>query len=120
MTDKERRKALQAQYKQSHPEAGVYRIVNTRNNKALLGSAANLASIRNRLAFAQSTGSTTMPGALDPPLRDDIIKFGLDAFSFEVLDVLQIKPGMTSAEVRRELATLEALWREKFDPALLY
>lgn len=39
MNDKARRKELLAQYKQTHPEAGVYRIINGENGKVLLGSA---------------------------------------------------------------------------------
>ncbi len=38
MSDKARRKELMAQYKQTQPEAGVYRIINNKNNKVLLGS----------------------------------------------------------------------------------
>jgi hypothetical protein len=95
-----------AQYKQTQPEAGVYRIVNSRNNKTLLDSTPNLASIRNRLEFAKSTNS---PGPLDHRLQKDIRGFGVDAFSLEVLKVLETKPEMTSAEIRDNLATLEAL-----------
>ena len=117
MSEQARRKDLVAQYKQTQPEAGVYRIVNSRNNKTLLGSTPNLASIRNRLEFAKSTNS---PGSLDHRLRKDIREFGVDAFSLEVLEVLETKPKMTPAEIRDDLATLEALWREKLNPALLY
>jgi hypothetical protein len=117
MSDQARRKELLAHYKQTPPEAGVYRIVNSRNNKALLGATPNLASVRNRLAFAKSTNS---PGGLDPQLSKDIRQFGLDAFSLEVLEILQPRPEMTSAEIRAELAILEELWREQLDPALLY
>lgn len=117
MSDRERRKELRTQYKQTHPEAGVYRFVNTVNGKMLVGSAPNLASVRSKMAFAKSRN---MLGALDYRLRDDIRTFGIDAFSLEILEVLEIEPGMTAAEIRRDLATLEALWREKYDPALLY
>jgi len=117
MNEQARRKELRAQYKQTHPEAGVYRILNSRNNKALLGSTPNLASIRNRLEFAKSTN---MPGALDLRLSKDIRQFGIDAFSLEVLEVLETRPEMTQAEIREDLATLEELWREKLDPSLLY
>jgi hypothetical protein len=117
MSDRERRRELRTQYKQTHPEAGVYRIVNSVNGKALLGAAPNLASVRNKMAFAKSTN---MPGALDHRLRNDINAFGIDAFSLEILEVLEIEPAMTAAEIRRDLTTLEALWREQFDPALLY
>lgn len=117
MSDKARRKELVAQYKQNHPEAGVYRIVNRRNGKVLLGSAPNLASVRNKLEFARSTNS---PGALDMKLRKDIAEHGLDAFELEILDVLETPPEMTSAEIRDDLAALEDLWREQQDQALLY
>jgi hypothetical protein len=40
----------------------------------------------------------------------------MDAFSLEVLDLPDVKPEMTPAEIRREPATLESLWREKLDP----
>lgn len=117
MDDKARRKELQAQYKQTHPKAGVYRIVNTQNNKALLGSTPNLASVRNKLEFGKSTG---MPGVLDHRLSNDARQFGIEAFSLEVLEVLEIAPEMTQAEILADLATLEELWREKIDPSLLY
>ncbi len=117
MNDQARRKELRAQYKQTHPEAGVYRIINHENSKVLLSSSPNLASVRNRLAFAKSTNS---PGALDQRLRDDIRRFGIDAFSLEILEVLETKPEMTPAEIRDDLAVLEELWRERQDPLLLY
>jgi arginase family enzyme len=117
MSQPDRRKALRAQYEQTPPEAGVYRIVNNRTNKALLGSTLNLAGLRNRLAFARSTNS---PGGLDLRLSKDIRQYGFDAFSLEVLEVLEVTPEMTRAEILADLATLEALWREKSDPALLY
>jgi hypothetical protein len=116
MNDKTRRKELQEQYKESRPEAGVYRIVNTRTNKTLLGSTPNLAAIRSRMEFARSTGG----GTLHYRLKDDIRQYGIEAFELEVLDVLETKPEMSEAQIRSELATLETLWREKLDPASLY
>lgn len=117
MNEQTRRKEMRAQYKQTHPEAGVYRIVNSGNGKALLGATTNLASMRSKIEFARSTNT---PGALDLKLGKDIRQFGLDAFSLEVLDVLEIKPEMTSAEILADLATLKELWRERYDPSTLY
>ncbi len=111
------RKALRAQYKQTHPEAGVYRIVNGATGKALLGSTANLPALRNKLAFAHSVNS---PGALDGRLQQDIRTFGLAVFTLEVLEVLDTPPELTGAAIAADLATLEALWRERFDAAELY
>jgi hypothetical protein len=69
------------------------------------------------VAFAKSTNS---PGALDQRLREDIRRFGIDAFSLEILEVLDTKPEMTPAEIRDDLAVLEELWRERQGHALLY
>lgn len=117
MSDRARRKELQAQYRQTHPEAGVYRIVNTRTGQALLGSSPNLPSVSAKLEFSRMTGTS---GALDRRLRADVAQFGLEAFELEVLETLETRPEMTSAEIQRDLVALEELWREKFDPAQLY
>jgi hypothetical protein len=117
MTDNARRRALREEYKQTHPEAGVYAIRNTANNRVLIGSSPNLPSVRNKLQFAQSTN---MPGALDHRLSKDIREYGLAAFSLEILEVLETRPEMSREQILEDLATLEALWREKTDPALLY
>ncbi len=114
---RDRRKELTAQYKQTRPEAGVYCIRCAANGRSLVGSAANLAAIRNKLAFAASTGMTS---ALDHRLWPDVRRYGIDAFSFEVLEVLDTSPEMTAAEVARDLAALEDLRRERMDAALLY
>ena len=117
MADRARRKALRQEYEQTKPGPGVYRLVNQRNGKSLLGSAMNLASVRNKLEFARSTGSV---GALDYRLRHDVAEHGVDAFTFEILEVLEPSPEQTRAQIAADLATLEALWREKFDPGQLY
>ncbi len=117
MTDRADRREQVRQYKRNHPEAGVYRIVNRRTGRMLVGSAANLASVHNRLAFARSTGST---GALDYRLLADARRDGIDVFELEVLDVVQPPAEATREEIAAELATLEALWRERYDPLLLY
>lgn len=117
MNDHARRKELREQYAQTRPEAGVYRIVNARNGRVLLGSTLNLPSMRSKLEFARATGTF---GVLGFRLSEDIAAFGIEAFSLEIIEVLDVKPDMTSAQIRDDLATLEALWRERQDPALLY
>jgi hypothetical protein len=117
MNDRMRRRELREQYKQTRPEAGVYRIVNRENGKSLLGSTTNLPSLRAKMEFAQSTNT---PGALDRHLAKEINKYGLAAFFLEVLEVLEVKPETSPAQLQQDLQTLEALWRERYDPALLY
>lgn len=117
MPDRARRKELQAQYRENPPEAGVYRIVNTQNEKVLLSSATNLASVRNKLKFAKSTGSVS---TLDHRLEADANEFGIDVFTLEVLDTIDVGPELTRKQIEQELAELEALYRQEQDPALMY
>jgi len=111
------RRELKAEYKEQRPEAGVYRILNPRTGRGLLGSTSNLKSARNRLDFARSTGST---GALDMRLKQAITAADVAALEFEVLEVLAPDPAATARQINDDLGTLEALWREKLGPAALY
>ena len=117
MTEKARRKELVGEFKQNRSQAGVFRIVNRRTNRVLVGSTQNLASMESKMRFARSTGSTS---ALHLALKDDGKKFGVEAFELEVLELLETKPESTSEQIRSDLDVLEALWREKQDPELLY
>lgn len=117
MDGKSRRKELREQYAQTRPEAAVYRILNTKNGRYLLGSTLNLASLRNRVDFARSTNAAT---ALDHRLSKDGAEHGLDAFTLEVLEAFEPAPAMTTAQVQDELRLLEGLWREKASPGELY
>jgi len=61
-----------------------------------------------------------MPGVLDQRLNSDQRQSGIDAFSLAVLEMFTPAPEVTAAEIRDELAALEARWREKQAPTLLY
>ena len=117
MDSKAQRRQRTAEYKQTHPEAGVYRLINTQTGRALLGSAANLQSVRSKLEFARKTGSS---GGLSHRIVADLGRYGAAAFELEILEVLETRPEMTAAEIASDLTTLEELWREKLDPAQLY
>ena len=93
MDQKSRRRQLTADYKRNHPEAGIYRVVNTATGRVLLGSALNLASVKSKVEFARSTNSPGALGALDHRLASDVRQYGLDAFSLEILEVLDIVGG---------------------------
>jgi hypothetical protein len=117
VNQKARRRELVDEYRRTGPEVGVYRLVNTRTGKAFLGSTLNLGSVRGKLDFARKTGGVS---ALDTKIWADARQFGAEAFDLEILEVLEVRPEQTQAEIRADLATLEALWRERFDPASLY
>jgi hypothetical protein len=115
--DKAQRKELMTRYRQSRPEAGVYRIVNEQSHRVFLSSSPNLPSVRGKLEFARSTNT---PSALDHRLLADARALGVGVFRFEVLEVLEVAPDATDAQLAADLAALEDLWRERQDPALMY
>jgi hypothetical protein len=117
MVDRNRRNELTSSYKQTRREAGVYRIVNTATGKALLGSSPNLESVRSKMDFARAIKS---PGVFGYQLKGDIQRLGIESFDLEILEVLEVTPEMTDSRIRADLATLEGLWREKYDPEALY
>ena len=77
----------------------------------------NLASVRGKLDFARATNT---PGALDHRLSKDLRQYGIDAFTFEVLQVLEFGPDRTQAQISEDLQALEELWRERLSSAELY
>jgi hypothetical protein len=115
--DKAKRRELKTSYREALPDAGIYRIVNSANQKSLIGSTTNLKSLENKLSFGRSQN---MPGVLDHRLRADAREFGMEAFTIEVLERLDVTPEMSQEQMRSDLAVLESLWREKFDQAPLY
>jgi len=110
MTDKTRRKELREQLAQHPPDAGVYAVRHRATGRVIVASAVNLAGARNRYDFAVSTGSLA---ALDGQLGGDIRAHGPEGLEFDVLETVVVEPGTPDAELRADLATLEALWREQ-------
>ncbi len=109
-TGPDRRRELRAAYAERRTEAGVYPIRNTVTGRAFIGSAPDLAAMRNRLDFGRSTGSV---GVLDLRMRPDALAHGMGSFEMEILDTLDLDPGAPPEDRRADLAALEALWREK-------
>lgn len=109
------RRDISKAYKERTYHGGVYTITNTHNGRYLLGHAAGLDSVRNRFAFAVTTGST-----VDPRMRKDWGELGPQAFTLEVLEELDQKPDQSRDEFMDDLKTLEAMWRANLDPAKAY
>ncbi len=111
----DRRREISKQYRERKLHGGVYSITNTANGRYLVGHVADLASVRNRFQFAVTTGS-----AVDPRLREDWQAMGPGAFTFEVLEELEQRPGQTQAEFMDDLTALEILLRAGLDPSKEY
>jgi broad specificity phosphatase PhoE len=110
MTDRARRRELREQIAAHPPDAGVYAIRHRATGRVIVASAVNLAGARNRFDFAVATGTHS---ALDGQLGGDIAAHGPEGLAFEVLETVTVEPGTPDADLRADLATLEALWREQ-------
>ena len=73
----------------------------------LLGATKNLPGMLNRQRFALETGSHT-----NKVLQRDYDELGVEAFAFQVLDSLEPSEDPTT-DLAEELATLEAMWRDR-------
>jgi len=104
-----RRKELQAMYKEMKQEGGVYRIVHKDSGKSFVSSLPNLKSMDGR-RFELNNGSFK-----NKELQRDWKQYGEDAFEFEVLEVL--KPSENAyVTIREQLNELESKWLEKLAP----
>jgi hypothetical protein len=106
------RREISKAYKERRIIGGVYRITNTQTGRYLQEYAVDVASLRNRFAFALATGS-----AVDPRLRADWDRYGPTAFNLEVLDELEKPPEQSQADFVADLQTLEQLRRAGLAPA---
>lgn len=106
----ERQKQLKQEYLNTRQPMGVYRILNTRNGKSLVGSSVNLDAIFNRHRLQLRTNSHR-----NKQLAADWKEFGEEAFEFEVLETLE---PLDSPEYRPadDLRFLEEHWLEKLQP----
>lgn len=111
----ERRKELISKYKNRKISGGVYRIVNTVSGKYLLKNAVDLKGSKNLFDFSVQTDMCP-----DFKVQKDWKQYGSKAFTFEVLEEIEINEDQSPQEFKEDLKALEELWREKLDPALEY
>jgi hypothetical protein len=103
------RKELKRRYKETPRPAGVYRILNTRTGRTLVGTSVDAPAMLNRQRLQLRTD-----GHPNRSLQRDWNAGGADAFTFEVLDTLtpRDEPGF---DLHEELRLLEQLWLEKLN-----
>jgi hypothetical protein len=105
----ERKKELKQLYKEMKIEGGVYQIRNTVNQKVLVVSTPNLKTINGR-RMQLAAGSHQ-----NKQLQEEVKQYGVEAFVFEVLEVLEEKEE-GSFDKGEELKKLEKKWLEKLQP----
>lgn len=115
LSDANRKKELQTQYREREVIGGVFAIRNKPENKLLLDITVNLQGSKNRFAFSQQTGSCT-----HMPLQKDWDRLGGEQFVFEVLEELKQGETQTQEEFKADLAVLKEIWLEKLSGDTFY
>lgn len=115
MDTRERRKALQKEYKEKDEVGCVVLYENSANGRYLIQGEPNLKGAQSRFEF---TKATDMPP--HPRLREDWAACGGQAFSFTILDTLKKDPDQTLKEFREDLEGLAEMYRAKRDPKKTY
>lgn len=109
------KKALSKAYRERTVVGGVYTVTNTKNNRCLLCSAADLKGAQNRYQFALATG-----GCIHPKLQEDWKEYGAQSFRFDIIEEIEKKDGQTDADFALDLAALQELIAERLDGNLQY
>lgn len=104
------RSELKRQYKESKTQAGIFQVKNTVNGKVLLGSSTNLHGPLNKHRFMLKIKNHD-----NKQLQKDWNDLGADAFTFEILEVIEEKDEPTFS-LADELTLLEQIWLEKLEP----
>src|SRR4051812_43515098 len=104
------KKALKREYKETQRPMGVYRVRNTGNGMALIGSSVDLTAILNRHRAALRMGAHA-----NKTLQKHWNELGPDAFEFEVLDTLT-PPDTPGYKPANDLRELEQLWIDRENP----
>lgn len=113
--EQSRKKEIIAAYKQKEVTGGVYAIACIPADRIWIKGDLDLQGAANRFNFAVTINSCVLP-----KMQADWSAHGPKAFTFEVLEEMKKKETQTLAEFRQDVATLEELWREKYDPKKLY
>jgi hypothetical protein len=101
------RRELVRKYKETPRPAGIYRVQHVPSGRTLMGSSPDAPAMLNRIR-----AQLRMKGHPNRSLQADWDRDGADAFLFEVVDLLPT-PDSADHDPSEDLATLEALWREK-------
>lgn len=103
------RKELKRLAKETKTDAGVFQIKNSRNGKVFVESTRNLKTINGK-QFQLEMGSHQ-----NKMLQKEWNEFGPEAFTFEVLEVLE-KPETGYFDEKDALKKLKAKWLEQLQP----
>ncbi|WP_372812927.1 DUF2087 domain-containing protein [Paenibacillus sp.] len=107
---KERRKELVRAYQEKEQQIGVFRFVNGKNGKALVGASKNLEAMERRLPFELKMGASR-----NVQLQKDWNEADEGDFTFEVLERLKLRKD-SFQDVNHELHVMESKWLNELQP----
>lgn len=102
------RKELKNAYKNRLAVGGVFCIRCSGSGRVWIKSTKDMQGQINKFRFAVANNACPEPG-----MRDDWIRYGIDSFSFHIMEELEKKETQTDAEFAADIATLHELWIEK-------
>ncbi len=106
--DASKRKELMDAYKSRVLSGGVYCIECSGNNRKWIKSTTDMEGAKNRFNFSMSIKSCP-----EPSMRREWNEYGIDSFSFVVLEELRQKETQTSEEFADDIKVLHEIWIDK-------
>lgn len=111
----EKKKELQAQYKQLKPDIGLFAVINKTEAKYYLETSQNLKAGVNGTRFKLDNGSHP-----NRELQKDWQALGADAFEIKILAQIKVDDDKTPSDYRDDLELLRMIWLEKLALTSLY
>lgn len=106
--DTAKRKELMSAYKNKPKVGGVYCITCKGNQRRWLRPSVDMEGSKSRFAF-----SVKMNNPPEPAMQSEWRAYGIESFSFEVLEELKQGETQTAKEFAGDVKTLCEMWREK-------
>jgi SMC interacting uncharacterized protein involved in chromosome segregation len=104
----ERKKQLQAQYKQMKPDMGIFAVINKVNSRHYLEAVKNLKGKINRTEFQLKAGSHS-----NKELQKDWQQLGQEEFEIIVLEFLEYDEDESRTDYSDDLELLNMDWIDK-------